>query len=94
MQQDRVRTARRQPRNRVGENSGSSVLIDSHWRGVHSGLGQIDGGGDQTVIPAAAKVLIGNEGVITVAGVTLGRTPQAMATTSELLPVACVVALA
>jgi hypothetical protein len=29
MQQDRVRTARRQPRNRVGGDSGSSVLIDS-----------------------------------------------------------------
>ena len=94
MQQDGVSTAGRQPRNGVGEDSGSSVLIDSHWRGVHSGLGQIDGGRDRTVIPTAAKVLIGNEGVITVAGVTFGRTAASDGDASELPPVAWVVALA
>jgi hypothetical protein len=74
VQRHGVSTTGRQPRNSVGEVSSSPVLIYRHRRCVDSGLGQIDGGGDRTVIPAAAEVLIGNEGVIAAAGVALGRT--------------------
>ena len=65
----------RQARNRVGEDPRPTVLIHRHGRCIGAGLGQIDGGRHDCVIPAAAEVFIRDKGVIAAAGVTLRRPP-------------------
>ncbi len=66
--------AGRQARNRVSEGSGPPVLIDPHRRRIGAGLGQVDGGRDRAVVPAAAEVFVGNKGVIAAASIALRRT--------------------
>src|SRR5208282_5352074 len=67
VQQNTVLTARREAWNGVSEDSGSTVLIHRHGRGVGPGLGQIDGGRHRTVIPAAAEVFVRYKRVVSTA---------------------------